>query len=191
MDTVMHRIVYSGLVLALCLTVASAQNTGKTAVKSGPQVNEELAGPFHPLNVNGDKAGEKACLYCSNGANPVAMVFARTTTPELTKLLTKLETACTKNKDAKMGSFVVFCSDEDGLEAKLKKVAKDNKLENVVLSIDNPAGPKDYNVNKDADITVVLYRNRTVKANFAFKKGEIKDADIETIMKAVPKILSK
>jgi len=177
------------LALALTAGMTLAQDTGKTSVKSGPQVNEELAGPFHPLNINGSKAGEKNCLYCSNGNNPVAMVFARDTSPALIKLITKLEEACAKNEKAKMGGFVVFCNDSDALEAKLKKVAKDNKLEHIVLSIDNPAGPKDYNVNKDADITVVLYTKRNVKANFAFKKGEMKDADVETVVKSIPKIL--
>ena len=30
-------------------------------LKSGPQPGENLPGPFHPLNVNGPAAGEKAC----------------------------------------------------------------------------------------------------------------------------------
>jgi len=68
--------------------------------------------------------------------------------------------------------------------------AADQKLTKLILSIDNPAGPKAYNVDKDADVTVVLYVDRKVKANFAFKKGELKDGDIEKIMKDVPKILS-
>jgi hypothetical protein len=176
--------------LALIAGLALAGETGRTAVKSGPQVGEELAGPFHPLNINGKKAGEKNCLYCENGVNPVVMIFARDTSPALNKLLTRLETCCETNKNAKLGSFAVFCSNAEGLETKLKKAAKDNNLDRVVLSIDNPAGPDKYNVNKDADITVVLYVNRTAKANFAFRKGQMKETDVDAIMKAVPKILS-
>lgn len=33
------------------------------ALKSGPQVGAEVPGPFHPLNVTGEHAGKKACLY--------------------------------------------------------------------------------------------------------------------------------
>jgi hypothetical protein len=190
MDTMnLNRILTLGLALALSATVALAAD--KAAVKSGPQVGEELAGPFHPLNVNGKKAGEKACLYCSNGSNPVAMVFARETSPALTALVKKLDAACAKNTSNKMGSFVVFCSSEEGLEAKLKKMAKDANLKNVVLTIDNPAGPDKYNVSKDADVTVVLYVDRTCKANYTFKKGEMKEKDAETVIKALPKILTK
>jgi hypothetical protein len=58
-----------------------------------------------------------------------------------------------------------------------------------VLSIDNPAGPLKYNVSRDADVTVVLYTDRTVKANYAFKKGTLKDEDIDQILADVKKIL--
>ncbi len=143
------------------------------------------------MNINGKSAGEKHCLYCENGSNPVAMVFARDTSEQLTKLIKKLDAACGKNSGCKMGSFVVFCSDDDKLEARLKKCAKDNHLKNVVLSIDNPSGPKGYKVNKDADVTVVLYVDRTVKVNQAFKKGEMKDKDVDTIVGKVSEILPK
>jgi len=177
------------LIVALCAAFVTAEE--KQSVKSGPQVGEKLAGPFSPLNINGDKAGEKNCLYCSNGTNPVAMVFARQPSEELTKLIKKLDAQCEKNKSAKMGSFVVFCAKEEDLETKLKKCAKDCDLKHVVLSIDNPAGPEDYNVAKDADITVVLYVDRTCKANYTFKKGEFKEKNIDAIVEGLSKILPK
>jgi hypothetical protein len=180
----------STLALALALVVGASVLTAEEAksVKSGPQTGEDLAGPFHPLNVTGKQAGKKACLYCSNGANPVAMVFAREASEDLGKLLKKIDSCVEKNSDCKMGSFVVFCSDDEGLEAKAKKLAKDHDLKNVVLSIDNPAGPDGYKVNKDAEITVILYKDRNVKANMAFKKGEFKEKDIEKILEATSKI---
>ena len=160
-------------------------------VKSGPQVGEDVPGPFHPLNVTGEDAGKKACLYCKNGNNPVAMVFAREVSPSLTKLIKKIDTCTEKHSDCKMGSFVVFLSDEEKLADQLKDVAKKESIERTVLSIDNPAGPKGYNVIQDADVTVVLYTKHTVKANYAFKKGELKDKDIDKIMGDVSKILPK
>ena len=44
---------------------------------------------------------------------------------------------------------------------------------------------------QDADVTVVLYRERVVKANHAFKKGELTDKDIEKIVAEVPMILAE
>lgn len=117
------------------------------------------------------------------------MIFARTPDcKEVTTLIAKIDAATKENAKADMGSFVVFLGDEEKLETPLKEIAKTSKLEKCVLSIDNEAGPKGYKVAKDADVTVVLYTNRMVKANWAFKKGELKDADIETIVKDISKI---
>jgi hypothetical protein len=171
--------------LVACAGTAWAEET----LVSGPQVGQKVPGPFHPLNVTGSKAGEKNCLYCANGTNPVAMIFAREVTPELTKLLKKLDAATCSNEGCSMGSFVVFLSDKGDLEAQLKNLAKESDIKKLVLSIDeNPAGPKGYHVARDADVTVVLYRDHTVKANYAFKKGALKDQDIAKIVADVSKI---
>ena len=177
------------------LLAALVAVTGSFAIaaelKSGPQSGEKLPGPFHPLNVNGSDAGQKTCLYCKNGDNPVAMVFARTNDEGTQKLIAKLEEVTAANSKCEMGSFVVFLSDDDKIGDELKKVAEKAKLKNVVLSIDTPAGPNKYNVAKDADITVVLYTERKVVVNHSFAKGKITDADIETIAKDVAKITPK
>jgi hypothetical protein len=173
--------------LALVALVGSALAAEKIA--SGPQVGKNIPGPFHPLNITGKAAGEKNCLVCQNGDNPVAMVFARETSPGLTKLMKKIDEATGKNSTANMGSFVVFLNDKEGLDKELLKMAREAGLKHLILSIDNPAGPKDYQVAKDADVTVVLYTQRNVKANHAFKKGELKDADIDAIVADVAKIV--
>lgn len=159
-------------------------------LKSGPQTGESVPGPFHPVNVTGEHKGEKFCLYCVNGENPVAMVFAREPSAELTKLIKQLDATTSKNSTKSMGSFVIFLSDKEGLDKELSALAEKEKIQKTVLAIDNPAGPKGYEVAKDADVTVVLYVDRKVKANHAFKKGELKDADIEKILSEVPTILA-
>lgn len=117
------------------------------------------------------------------------MIFAREVSPALTSLVKQIDAETAKNSDKKMGSFVIFLNDEPALEGKLKELADKEKLQKMVLAIDNPAGPKAYNIAKDADITVVLYNKSKVEANYAFKKGELKDADIEKIVKEIPKIV--
>jgi len=119
------------------------------------------------------------------------MIFAREITPDLTSLVKKLDALTVKNKEDKMGSFVVFCSDEEGLYKKLKEFGEKEKLKELVLAIDNPAGPEDHKVAKEAHITVVMYVSKNVKVNYAFKKGEMKDKDIEAIVKDVEKIVPK
>jgi len=183
------HLVAAGLVVALSAALVTAED--KTALKSGPQVGEELAGPFHPLNVNGSKAGQKHCLYCENGDRPVVMIFAREPNAQLGKLIKKIDSCCVEHSKERLSSFVVFCTKDDEAETKVKKCAKDCELKKVVLSIDNPAGPEKYNVSEKADVTVVLYVDRNVKANRAFKKGELKDKDVDSIVKDLSKILPK
>jgi len=117
------------------------------------------------------------------------MIFAREINDGLTSLVKKIDEATDKHSDCRMGSFVVFCSDDEGLEKKLKDLADKEKFKHIVLTIDNPAGPDKYEIAKDAAVTVVLYTQQKVKANYAFKKGELKDADINKIVSDVSKIL--
>jgi hypothetical protein len=183
-----HRIA-TGPLLALALVAGVA--LAAENLKSGPQVGQEVPGPFHPLNVTGENAGEKVCLFCKNGSNPVAMIFAREVSDNLTNLIKKIDSATAEHKDAKMGSFVVFLSDSEDLPKQLKEVADKEKITSTVLSVDSPAGPAAYKVAKDADVTVVLYTNRSVKANHAFGKGELKEKDIDTVVADLGKILPK
>jgi len=179
----------AAVLVVLSAGVVLAEEKKAEKLVSGPQAGEKLAGPFHPLNVTGAKAGQKNCLYCENGPNPVAMVFARENTPEVAKLIKRIDETTVKNQGAQMGSFVVFLSDKEGLDKDLAGLAKTTGLKKCILSIDNPAGPKGYNVNKDADVTVVLYVEGTAKANYAFKKGELNDKAIDAIVADVSKIV--
>ena len=159
-------------------------------LKSGPQAGSKVPGPFHPLNVTGEDAGKKACLYCKAGSDPVVAIFARSADDaKLQKLIVEIDAATTKNAKADMNSFVVFLSADDKLEGKLKKIAEDSKLKKIVLSIEAPEGPAKYNIAKDADVTVLLYTDHVVKANYAFEKGKISDKDISAVVADVSKIL--
>jgi hypothetical protein len=118
------------------------------------------------------------------------MVFAREVSGPLTSLVKKLDAATAANKANKMGSFVVFCSDSESLEKQLKALADKENIKSTILTIDNNvSGPPKYKVAKDADVTVVLYLKHDVKANYAFKKGEFKEADVEKIVGDLTKIL--
>ena len=126
-----------------------------------------------------------------NGNRPVVAIFARDVDDALTGLVKKVDEATAKHADAKMASWVVFCNDDEKLEEKLKALAKKEKIDTCVLTIvDRKAVPSGYKLAPEADITVVLYVNRTVKANHAFKKGELKGKDIDAILADLPKILS-
>ncbi len=48
-----------GAVLAVAVVAHHA--TADEGLKSCPQVGKSIGGPFNPLNVTGDNAGEKVC----------------------------------------------------------------------------------------------------------------------------------
>jgi hypothetical protein len=174
--------------LGLALPLVYAQEK----VVSGPQVGAEVPGPFHPLNVTGSAAGKKNCLYCAYGEAPVAVVFARDLTPQVAALIKQIDATTGKNKAAtEMGSFAVFCSDDEKLQKKLEDFAAKEKIENLVLSIDNPTGPAAYKIAKEADVTVVYYLERKVASNHAFRAGQLRDGDVTRVASDVKTILPK
>jgi hypothetical protein len=159
-------------------------------LKSGPQAGEKVPGPFHPLNINGEDAGRKECLYCRHGDSPVAAVFARTADDaNLKKLISELDAATDRNQKVEMGSFVVFLSDEKAFEGKLKEQAEKAKYKQVTIALDSADGPAKYNISKDADITVLLYKDRVVVANYTFAKGKLGEKDVEKIVADIAKIV--
>lgn len=182
------HVLAAALVLPLlAITIVCAEDR----LKSGLQPGEELTGLFEPLNVTGPFAGEQHCLVCENGANPVAMIFARELSEPLVKLIARIDAATGQHKQRDMGSFVVFLSDKEELRAQLEATAKKHKLAHIILSTFDPAGPEGFQVADKADVTVVLYENHKVQANHAFTKGQLTDKAIDAILADVPKILPK
>jgi hypothetical protein len=123
------------------------------------------------------------------GNNPVAVVFTREISPGLTSLVKKLDKAVADNTSAKLGAFVVLLTDDDKAEEKLKALADKEKLQKVILTVDNPAGPKPYKIAEDADTTVLLYVKKSVKKNFAYEKGKMTEKDAGEIAASVKDIL--
>jgi hypothetical protein len=158
---------------------------------SGPQVRERVPGAFLPLNVTGPDAGKKACLYCRNGTHPVVMIFARQPSAQLVSLLQRVNAATAAHGDDSLGSCAIFCNDAEALPRQLAQLAKQSNLGHIILATFAAAGPPRYRIAPDADVTVLLYNHGNVKANHSFKKGELSEANIVTIMADLPLILSQ
>lgn len=172
----------AALVVVLCALLQGAAKEPR----SGPRVGTAPA-PFHPVNVTGPWEGKKVCLVEAYGSNPVALVFARDLTEPLSALLKTIDAATTKQN--RLRSFAVYLTDDDKAEATLKNLAKANALKQCVLCIDNPAGPRGYQLAPEAEVTVVLYARHKVEATFAFRKGELKGEASGRIMTRVRQML--
>src|SRR5262245_889104 len=132
-------------------------------LQSGPQVGATLPAPFPVLSVvhadKPDAAGKKWDYVEQYGQNPVVLVFARTGSDPLTKLLKTVDAEVARhNRDnKKLHALLVMLADDDDLEKKLKDLAEKHGITHVSLSIDNPAGPPKWRIAQDADVTVILY----------------------------------
>ena len=93
----------------------------------------------------------------------------------------------------KLGAFVIV-GDSNGRADQLRGLAKTQSLERVTLCIG--AAPPRYEVNSDADVTVVIYTpgrpgQNTVTANFALYECELDETQQDAIIAALAKVLPK
>ena len=91
-----------------------------------------------------------------------------------------------------LGAYVLHMKNENGLDQRLRTLAEKEAIKRVALGIGVP--PADYEIANEADVTVVVYSparrgDQHVTANFALRKGELNDARINDIVKAIGEVL--
>ncbi|MDB5351363.1 MAG: hypothetical protein JWN86_2610 [Planctomycetota bacterium] len=116
-------------------------------------------------------------------------VFARNTTGPLTSLVKQVDSEIAKNE--KLKSFVVVLTeDAEKTTGALKMLATEQGVKNVPLTlVANASGPSDYQIARDADVTVMMWKGGKVVVNRAYSKGKMTEADVKSIMSEIPKIL--
>jgi hypothetical protein len=157
-------------------------------IQSGIPVGESVKA-FSPQHVTGPDAGKASCLVCKHGESPVVAIFAREIDDTLTGLLKKVDEATVANRKKEMGSFVIFLNKTEEMEKAAKELGEKNGFKETILALDAPSGPKGYGIAKEASVTILLYVDHKVKANFVFEKGKLTAADVDRVMKELPKIL--
>lgn len=118
------------------------------------------------------------------------VVFSRSLSEPLGKLVRGLDEAGDK-KTRPYGAWVTFLSDDQPtLDPKVVQWGQQHGIRHVPLGIfEDAAGPTSYRLARDADVTVLLFTKQKVTANFAFRSGELTEAKVAEILKAVPGIL--
>ena len=200
-------------VFFVCVSITRSQDA---ALKYGPQPGTVLSGPFDAFVINGKvAAGRQHCLICENALNPAVLVFARE--PEADKdaalgeLLKKLDDAVERHKQAYLGGFLVFLSPDarssvtepasedidklleetkkrNDLYARLEERAK--PLKYLVVAAYPAEGPKGYNIDPKAEVTVVFYQKLKVTANWAFAAEKMTAMDVDAIVKKLDETLT-
>lgn len=116
-------------------------------------------------------------------------VFARKTSEPLASLVKQIDTKIGENE--KLKSFVVILSKKESMPDDLRKMASTAGIKNVPLTTHgDPAEVPDYEISKDADVTIVMWVGHKVKAARGYK-GELTEDDIKSILSDIPKLLEK
>ncbi len=148
-------------------------------------------GPYSFLVATGPQRGQQTCYVCEQDDKPTAVVFARTLSAPLAKLVAKLDAEVPKQKDAGFKVWLTQLTPRADLDA-LAKWAKASAIKNApVGAFEDVDGPPAYKLDKDADVTVLLFVKRKVVANFAFRSEELTDEAIGAVAKGLPKLFAK
>jgi hypothetical protein len=156
---------------------------------SGTPVGQR-PGPYSFLVATGPQRGQSFCYICDTGERPAAVVFARRLSEPLGKLLLKFDESAAQ-KDALRSWMTVLGEKTVGLDD-LAKWSKEIGLKSVLVGVfDDPDGPPSYQLGADAEVTVLLFVNKKVVANFAFRAGEMNDAAVANVVEALPKLMDQ
>ena len=120
------------------------------------------------------------------------MVFARKSDAALTSLVKQLDEVIAKNADKKLSSFVnLLGEDREALEAQAKQLAEKSKLQNVpvVVPVEFEDGPKNFGINPQAEVTVMLYKGLKVVENHAFAPGKFDEKGVQAVVADVSKLV--
>jgi hypothetical protein len=190
----------------------SAQDDG--ALRSGPKEGKFLPAAFDCYNFNGPHKGHFHCLVCRYALSPAVLIFARE--PEegkgaaLNTLLKRLDDAVVENKKQEFHVAVVFLSpdaqsavtnpnEEDAAklveearkrdELYARMAARAEKLKGVDVGVFPAGGPKGYDLNPKAEVTVLLYTKMRVVQNRAYAPGALNDEAIDRILGSVKELV--
>jgi hypothetical protein len=174
--------------LLTCVAVGSVVGAfAQEPCRSGLQPGAR-PGPYSSVAVTGSNRGQSHCFICETADKPAVIIFARTLTDPLGKLAQSIDKALGEHKGAELRAWItVLHEDQTSMDAKIVKWAQQHAVSNVPVTVfEDVGGPPSYRIARDADVTVLLSVKQKVVANFAFREGELTDARIAEVLKALP-----
>ncbi|HYT94803.1 MAG TPA: hypothetical protein VEL76_39165 [Gemmataceae bacterium] len=172
----------------LLLASAMAQPSLRSGLPPG-----QRPGPYSALVSTGPQRGQAHCFICETEDRPAVIVFARNLSDPLGKLAHQLDKALAEHKPAELRGWITFLAeDHTSLDKKVVAWAQQHAVSVLPLAVfEDVVGPPSYRLARDADVTVLLSVKQKVVANFAFRAGELNDARMAEVMKALPQITAK
>ena len=181
---------WSGLV-GLLLLMGFLNAAEPAPCVSGPKTGAR-PGPYSAVVSVGPQRGTSHCFICETADRPMVIVFARRLSEPLGKLARGLD-GLADHKSAQLRTWVTFLhADQSAFDAEVVKWSKKHALRNVPLAVfEDIDGPPSYRLARGADVTVLLAVKQKVVRTFAFRAGELNDARIAEVLRAVPALIGK
>jgi hypothetical protein len=174
------------LPLALALIAAGGAPAREAPCVSGLKPGQR-PGPYSSLVATGDKRGQSHCFICETGDRPAVIVFARSLSDPLGKLVGGLDQALLDHQADGLRAWVTFLGeDQSALDPLVVQWGKKHAVRGVPLAVfEGTGGPPSYRLHHDADVTVLVSVKQRVVRNFAFRAGELTDARIAEVLTAL------
>lgn len=169
------------------LPVSQAADPCVSGVPAG-----QRPGPYSFLVATGPQRGQQTCYVCETAEKPGVIVFSRKLTDPLGKLLVKCDDwLLAQPKDSARAWMSVLGEKTVSLDD-LAKWSKQAGVKTVPSGVfDDEIGPPTYKLHNEAEVTVLLFVNKKVIANFAYRPGELNDEAIKKIVEALPRLTEK
>jgi hypothetical protein len=170
--------------MALALVIATSARAGP--LQSG-LLPGQRPGPYTALVSVGPQRGQLHCFICETADRPAVIVFARSFSNALGKLVRGIDRVAAENKTTELRAWLTFLNnDQAAFDAKVVDWGRDQAVRGVPLSIfEDITGPPAYRLHKDADVTVLLAVKQKVVRNFSYHAGELDDARVAEVLDAV------
>jgi hypothetical protein len=174
------------------LLLATAALAADKPCVSGPRAGQR-PGPYSFVLCTGEQRGKSHCYICETADRPAVIVFARSLSAPLARLVRGLDQAVADHKKAELRAWVTLLhEDQSTFDPEVVKWAKKHAVRRVPLGVfEDLDGPPSYRLARDADVTVLLFVKQKVVLNAAFRAGELSDARVKEILAAVPKLTAQ
>ena len=186
----MIRLANAPAAAALLTAALITPSTAKDPCVSGPGVGQR-PGPYSFLVASGPERGQQTCYVCETADKPGIIVFARSLSEPLGQLLSKCDGALAERPKDSMRAWMTILGEKTVALDGLGKWAKEKGLALPVGVFDDPVGPPSYKLAEDADVTVVLFIERKVTANLAFRVGELNDEAVVRVAEEIARLGKK
>ena len=177
--------------ILLVSSFAFAVSARAEEIKSGP--TDQIGGAFNVKAITGEHrkgdTKEELCYVCKYSAESrpaVVLIFTQKADENLASLVKSVDAVQKTNKD--LGTVVVGVGGVS--DADFEKLQETHKLTTPLTVAVEKDGPSAYDLNKEAAVTVLVYkRGGKVAKNFAFTNTKAAAEKAKDIVEAAQDVL--